>query len=662
MAASRRALIATALELETAAVCSLLDGTEHFLEGPLAFVRGRLRLDPTWEVIVAEMGFGNTHSATVASFAVTTFRPDAAILVGICGGFAEEEVSVLDVIVPPDVHYYALGAAKDEFEHRPRSLTTSERLLAISRIVAAEERWKADLTEPDEGLRVRVEPLASGDHVLKSLGSDTYKLVRAISSKIVAVDMEASGFLQATRLRQPTETLVVRGVSDLISDKDPDRDAKHQPRAAAAAAAFAAHVLARLPDDADPPFSKSAGDENDLPVAAPEAEATRDPSAASRDLVVHIVSELDAWLATDRWHQNTEGVFWADPPKWWQSFDESLLQTIAFLRQRTPIPGAPEVDAALANLLHVLIDLRSVLQKDAEPMNHPESFWMRKYYRDAYGDESLDQTALGEQWQRECRLAKNLAAEATRAINLVHDRVRTGHELSFRVTEGLVGVFAGPDESFLPLQYSGVEAAADRPYPGLETFEELLPGRLEAFLPADQSSSPAEADSPGSTAAVPTRAQIGEEQSVRSDSLPRTDTGPVFAPASGAGAGAFNMHMPDGPLNTHLRNAGKLAVLVVASELETPLGSFEGSALLDDGESAKSDRPVRVAPGENLILQFGPGALASLPQNGGELTLVLRFTRADGGTQGEYRLQLLRAGGGVTQRPQWRPGGESLSF
>lgn len=146
------------------------------------------------------------------------------------------------------------------------------------------------------------------------------------------------------------------------------------------------------------------------------------------------------------------------------------------------------------------------------------------------------------------------------------------------------------------------------------------------------------------------------------DQLPAiTGDPPMFQPHRDTGTGAFNLHLPAGPLNAHLSNNGGSAALVQRARLTTPLGEFDGQMWEQHGRVSDTlpSASTRVAVDGHLTLQFGDGQLASLPQNGGELTLSVTYTRADDRQLFEYRLQLLRAGGGVTDRPQWRAGRES---
>jgi hypothetical protein len=85
--------------------------------------------------------------------------------------------------------------------------------------------------------------------VVKSLASETYEMIRSNYDQAVAVDMESSGFLFAASLWPGVESAVVRGVSDLLSDKNLERDAERQPEAARRASAFTFELLATMPRD-----------------------------------------------------------------------------------------------------------------------------------------------------------------------------------------------------------------------------------------------------------------------------------------------------------------------------------------------------------------------------------------------------------------------------
>jgi nucleoside phosphorylase len=91
-----------------------------------------------------------------------------------------------------------------------------------------------------------VEPIAAGEQVVRETRSATYRFLRQEYSRAIAVEMEGAGFLRATYSNQHVVGLVVRGISDLIDDKDEADAAGWQAVAAQNAAAFALELLRGL--------------------------------------------------------------------------------------------------------------------------------------------------------------------------------------------------------------------------------------------------------------------------------------------------------------------------------------------------------------------------------------------------------------------------------
>jgi nucleoside phosphorylase len=87
--------------------------------------------------------------------------------------------------------------------------------------------------------------VASGEKVVAATQSDTYKEIRSQESHLVAVEMEGFGFLSSAE-RNPVKAIVIRGISDLLDDKDPTGDQVWQPIASANASAFGFHLLDTL--------------------------------------------------------------------------------------------------------------------------------------------------------------------------------------------------------------------------------------------------------------------------------------------------------------------------------------------------------------------------------------------------------------------------------
>src|SRR5262249_45714390 len=125
---------------------------------------------------------------------------------------------------------------------------------------ALEQRARHEAGEPDWRQRIkgggaatpravplaRVGPIAAGEKVLASNRSEIHKFIRANYGDALVVEMEGHGFLLGVHMNHPTHGIVVRGISDCLSDKDEVNDQSWQPVAARHGAAFAFQVLAKL--------------------------------------------------------------------------------------------------------------------------------------------------------------------------------------------------------------------------------------------------------------------------------------------------------------------------------------------------------------------------------------------------------------------------------
>jgi nucleoside phosphorylase len=203
-----------------------------------------------WDVLVCEIGAGNVAAATEAERAINFFRPQVALFVGVAGGL--KDVQVGDVVVSSDVFSLHSGKAGEEFRPRPNSLRGGFRLIQRAKANVRRGAWieRLKLAPPDTVPNALVGPIVAGEQVVSSTLSESYKLARESYSHAVAVEMEGFGFMQAGWANPEVEAVVIRGISDLIDDKndstDPQnlRDDVRQRMAARHASAFAFEMLA----------------------------------------------------------------------------------------------------------------------------------------------------------------------------------------------------------------------------------------------------------------------------------------------------------------------------------------------------------------------------------------------------------------------------------
>jgi nucleoside phosphorylase len=490
VAATTKAVIFTALDIETDAVAAHLAGVAPVRCGEAIYQRGSFAEGIGWDVFVVQTGPENQIAATEVESAIGALGPVAAVFVGVAGGFAEKGVARLDVVVPGHVEYYQAGSAGEEFRPRHRQHHPTRYFLQAARQIGRNDAWLERIkgaTDPTP--KVWLEPLASGDHVVKSLDSVSYRHIRNMYDQVVAVDMEASGFLTAAGLHHELQHLVVRGISDLLSDKDLERDKTLQPEAAARAAAFAFAVLASTPQEMV--SNRAVGIE---PVAwEPVATQSNGPgeqggsskapsSSPSTTTVARLGRHLADILDLDSWHRKTEGIFFGSPPDIAVEFDERLVEAVAWVGSRVPIAGAESVLDAMYNLESVIRDFRDVFHQKAELMDSHRRYRVEQFYRQYNKPISVREQLL-EEFSMHVLLIKDLGAEMTRAVNLIGERIRSGHDPDYRVVEGAAGIYVGPDESFMVVTYTDDEREQARPYPGLPGFAEILSSRDGSFGP-----------------------------------------------------------------------------------------------------------------------------------------------------------------------------------
>ena len=242
-----RALILTALAVEYLAVRSyLIEPQETMHPSGTIYELGKFITDKqVWEVIIAEIGIGNAAAAVETERAVAFFNPEILMLVGIAGGI--KDVQNGDVVVATRVYAYESGKLEEEFRPRPQTAASSHKLLQRAKAEARKPDWLQRLSlVPSPQPSVFIAPIASGDKVIASTKSETFRLLRSNYSDVVAVDREAFGVLSAASQNRDVETLVIRGISDLIGSKFQELQDSPQEKVAEHASAFAFQVLANI--------------------------------------------------------------------------------------------------------------------------------------------------------------------------------------------------------------------------------------------------------------------------------------------------------------------------------------------------------------------------------------------------------------------------------
>ncbi|EKU98202.1 nucleoside phosphorylase [Leptolyngbya sp. PCC 7375] len=247
------AVILTALPVEYLAVRKhLTDLKEEMHPQGTIYERGQfVTVSQQWEVGIAEVGAGNAGAAVEAERALNYFKPDVLFFVGIAGGI--KDVDIGDVVAATKVYGYESGkVSEDGFAPRPALGQATYAVIQRAKSEARKGEWVERLHNATSAKpQVFVAPIAAGEKVIASRESELFQFLRTSYNDAIAVEMEGYGFLQAAFAYPGIQTLVIRGISDLIEDKNADDPEKgneenRQERASQNASAFAFEVLSKL--------------------------------------------------------------------------------------------------------------------------------------------------------------------------------------------------------------------------------------------------------------------------------------------------------------------------------------------------------------------------------------------------------------------------------
>lgn len=249
----RRAVILTAIPVEYNAVRAHLEDVREEVH-PLGTVYERgIFSSPQqrWDVVIGEIGMGGLNAAFEAERAIHHFASDVVLFVGVAGGL--KDVQRGDVVAATKVYGYEPGKVEATgFKPRPSIGSSSYRMEQRAKAEARRDDWLKRLNPPPSGSvpKSYVGPIVAGEKVIASTSSAIGQLLRENYSDALAVEMEGHGFLQATHANAQVESLIIRGISDLIDDKRQADAENSQQVAAEHASAFAFEILAKLDSQA----------------------------------------------------------------------------------------------------------------------------------------------------------------------------------------------------------------------------------------------------------------------------------------------------------------------------------------------------------------------------------------------------------------------------
>jgi nucleoside phosphorylase len=242
------AVVLTAISVEHKAVSKhLVDMCEDIHRSGTIFDRGRLP-NGSWQVVLAQTGPGNLPAAIVADQAISRYRPDLLMFVGVAGRL-HTDLSRGDVVVAKKVYAIHSGTEGPAgFLARPEVWRPHHGHTQRAERVAGRDSWQDMLLPGQErtGARAFVRAIASGEVVLDSARSSLAGMIKKHYADAAAIEMEGAGVAAAGH-HTSLPVVVVRGISDDADGHKAEADkAGWQQRAAQNAAAFAVALLAEL--------------------------------------------------------------------------------------------------------------------------------------------------------------------------------------------------------------------------------------------------------------------------------------------------------------------------------------------------------------------------------------------------------------------------------
>src|SRR6266567_3813539 len=136
-----RAVILTAIEVEFMAVRKHLVGLHEEVYNGTVYDRGNFASEKwSWDVLIGQVGAGNSASAAAVERAITYFDPEVVLFVGVAGGV--KDVKVGDVVAVTKAYGYESGKMHDAgFLVRPEVGMSSHRLVERAKAEARKKNW-----------------------------------------------------------------------------------------------------------------------------------------------------------------------------------------------------------------------------------------------------------------------------------------------------------------------------------------------------------------------------------------------------------------------------------------------------------------------------------------------------------------------------------------
>jgi nucleoside phosphorylase len=210
------------------------------------------------KIILGRTDQTNYNAGIETERAINFFNPNYVFFIGVAGGL--KDVAVGDIVIGQDVYGYERGktdAIKEGesvisiFKPRPKFGASSYSMERLATNYSNSNEWKARLqtlynTTFSAPINIFTGTIASGEKVDADVKSELHKFIKQNCSHALAIEMEGLGFLESCRAYPQINSLLIRGISDMVDDKANSDSKGSQEYASKNAASFLFGLLDKL--------------------------------------------------------------------------------------------------------------------------------------------------------------------------------------------------------------------------------------------------------------------------------------------------------------------------------------------------------------------------------------------------------------------------------
>ncbi len=199
-----------------------------------------------YHIAVRETKAGNSIVAVEAERAITLFKPQFMLLVGMAGAVSKK-LDIGDVVIGERSYAYEAGVETENgLQRRDKGDSYDAQLIELAKSLLLDDGW-TKFTTHKRLYPVKTGPIAAGEKVIKTSKTEIFNLIQQHCQDAVAVEMEAVGFSTAlSAYRGEVRGINIRSISDKLDEKAKSNAQGSRELASENAAAFAFELISNL--------------------------------------------------------------------------------------------------------------------------------------------------------------------------------------------------------------------------------------------------------------------------------------------------------------------------------------------------------------------------------------------------------------------------------